>query len=338
MKTLVYSTRPDTRSTFEAVNSRFNHQLEYTEAKLAPETAALAHGYDAVCIFVNDNANAESLNGLADAGVRLVALRAAGYNNVDLDVAAKRGLTVCRVPAYSPHAVAEHAVALILTLNRKTHRAHDRVREGNFSLDGLMGFDMYGKTAGIIGTGKIGAITAEILHGFGCNILAADPYVNKSIVTYATYMPVPDLLAQADIVSLHCPLTPESHHMINFDVLMKMKKGAMLVNTSRGGLVDAKACIAALKIGQLGYLGLDVYEEEGDLFFEDLSNQVIQDDLFARLLTFPNVLITAHQAFFTRTAMDNIAETTLGNLTAFADGKPANLVTATGVSGRNKPA
>ncbi|MCD8141258.1 MAG: 2-hydroxyacid dehydrogenase [Planctomycetaceae bacterium] len=318
MKVLVYSTRPSTRETFDAANQSHRHELIYTEARLAPETAALAKGFPAVCLFVNDTADAPALDRLAGEGVTLIALRAAGFNNVDLPRALDLGIKVVRVPAYSPH-----AVALILTLNRKIHRAYARVREGNFSLEGLMGFDMDTKTVGIIGTGKIGAIAASILKGFGCRIIVSDPYKNEDVAKFAEYMTVPQLLAEADIVSLHCPLTPESHHLIDAGTLADMKPGAMLINTSRGGLVDARACIEALKIGHLGSLGLDVYEEEADLFFEDLSDQILQDDLFARLLTFPNVVITAHQAFFTRTAMDNIAETTLKNIDdAAADSYP----------------
>lgn len=328
MKTLVYSNRPSTKLAFEAANARFNHQLVYTDASLSAQTAKLAEGFPAVCVFVNDTADRDVVDCLADNGVKLIAIRAAGFNNVDVSHAAKRGIAVVRVPAYSPYAVAEHALALMLALNRKIHRAYARVREGNFSLEGLLGFDMHGKTVGIVGTGKIGAILAAILHGFGCEILASDPYINDSIAPFAKYMSVDELLAKSDIVSLHCPLTPESYHMINDASLARMKQGAMLINTSRGGLVDAKACIEALKTGRLGYLGLDVYEEEGDLFFEDLSDQILQDDLFARLLTFPNVLITAHQAFFTKTAIQNIAETTMENIAAFEkDGSTQNAVT-----------
>ncbi|MCD8350517.1 MAG: 2-hydroxyacid dehydrogenase [Planctomycetaceae bacterium] len=326
MKVLVYSTRPSTRETFDSANQRHHHELVYTEARLAPDTAALAKGYPAVCLVGNDIADAPALDRLAGEGVQLIALRAAGFNNVDLPHAMDLGLKVVRVPAYSPHAVAEHAIALILTLNRKIHRAYARVREGNFSLEGLMGFDMDTKTVGIIGTGKIGAIAAGILKGFGCRIIVSDPYKNAEVAKFADYMTVPELLAEADIVSLHCPLTPESHHLIDAGTLADMKKGSMLINTSRGGLVDARACIESLKIGHLGSLGLDVYEEEEDLFFEDLSDQILQDDLFARLLTFPNVLITAHQAFFTKTAMDNIAETTLKNLDDAAGNSYPNAV------------
>lgn len=327
MKTIVFSTRPSTRDTLTDANQRFNLDLTFIEPSLTRQTVALAKGYDAVCIFVNDKADREVLDALAELGVKMVALRAAGFNNVDIPHACAKGICVTRVPAYSPHAVAEHTVALILTLNRKIHRAHARVREGNFSLEGLLGFDMNTKTTGIIGTGKIGTLAARILHGFGCAILASDPYRNPEVEAIGTYVEIPELLARSDIVSLHCPLTPDSHHLINSATLNQMKRGAMLVNTSRGGLVDAQAAITALKTGQLGYLGLDVYEEEADLFFEDLSGQILQDDLFARLLTFPNVVVTAHQAFFTRTALDNIAETTLSNLAAFAkDGTCLNAV------------
>lgn len=328
MKTLVYSTKPSTRETFDAANARYGHELDYIDAKLDVNTAALAAGYPAVCLFVNDTADKKIIDKFAECGVTLIALRAAGFNNVDLVHASAKGIAVVRVPAYSPHAVAEHTIALMLTLNRKIHRAHLRVHEGNFSLEGLLGFDMNGKTAGIIGTGKIGALVASILHGFGCTILASDPYVNQDVASFARYVTPDELLAQSDIVSLHCPLTPESHHMINKKSLALMKRGSMLINTSRGGLVDAKACIAALKTGHLGYLGLDVYEEEGDIFFEDLSGQILQDDLFARLLTFPNVVITAHQAFYTLTALENIAETTMRNLASFEnDGSAPNAVT-----------
>lgn len=317
MKTLVYSTKSSTRTTFDAANVKYGHQLDYIDARLDENTAALSEGYPAVCLFVNDIANKKIIDSFARHGVKLIALRAAGFNNVDLVRAEEKGITVVRVPAYSPHAVAEHTIALMLTLNRKIHRAHLRVHEGNFSLEGLLGFDMYGKTAGIIGTGKIGALVASILRGFGCTILVSDPYVNQEVAAFAKYVTPEELLAQSDIVSLHCPLTPDSHHMINKKTLALMKPGSMLINTSRGGLVDAKACIAALKSQHLGYLGLDVYEEEADLFFEDLSGQILQDDLFARLLTFPNVVITAHQAFFTITALENIADTTMANIAEF---------------------
>lgn len=332
MRTLVFSTRHSTRDTFSETNQKYNLDITFIEPRLSAETAALAKGYDAVCLFVNDAADRLALDALSEGGVKLIALRAAGYNNVDLKYANQKNICVCRVPAYSPHAVAEHALALILTLNRKTHRAYNRVREGNFSLEGLMGFDMFGRTVGVVGTGKIGAIVASILRGFGCEILAHDPCENPEVKAIGTYVELPRLLAESEIVTLHCPLTPDSKHLINAKTLAAMKSGAMLINTSRGGLVDAHAAIEALKSQHLGYLGMDVYEEEADLFFEDLSNQILQDDVFARLLTFPNVIITAHQAFFTKKALDNIADTTLSNLAAFLrDGRCQNEVTATSV-------
>jgi D-lactate dehydrogenase len=261
---------------------------------------------------------------LAQQGTHLIALRCAGFNHVDLAAAHDLGLTVVRVPAYSPHAVAEHTVGLILSLNRKFYRAYARVREGNFSLDGLLGFDLCHRTVGIVGTGKIGAIVAQIMHGFGCRILVHDLFPNPACIELgARYVALSELYAEADIITLHIPLTPETHHMIDAAALQQMKPGVMLINTSRGALVDTRAVIQALKTRQIGYLGLDVYEEEAELFFEDLSNHMIQDDVFSRLLTFPNVLITGHQAFFTTEALQNIAETTLANITAFERGEGA---------------
>jgi D-lactate dehydrogenase len=253
-------------------------------------------------------------------GTRLIALRSAGFNHVDLRCAAELGITVARVPAYSPHAVAEHALALILTLNRKTHRAFNRVREANFSLDGLLGFDMTGKTVGVIGTGKIGAIFATIMNAMGCRVIAVDPVQAPDIAGFVRYVTLPELYAEADIISLHCPLLPQTHHLINENSLAQMKHGVMLINTSRGGIVDTRAVIQNLKNGRIAYLGLDVYEEEGDFFFDDLSQKIITDDVFMRLLTFPNVLITSHQGFFTREAMCAIAQTTVANITAFERG------------------
>jgi len=260
------------------------------------------------------------LKAIAAGGTKLIALRCAGFNNIDLAVAKELGITVVRVPAYSPYAVAEHTVGLILTLNRKFHRAYARVREGNFSLDGLLGFDLHDRTVGIIGTGRIGAITAQILHGFGCQILAYDKYPNPDCKAIALYVDLPELFNKSDIISLHCPLTPETHHLINAEAIAQMKQNVMLINTSRGALIDTEAVITGLKSGKVGYLGLDVYEQEADLFFEDLSNTVIQDDVFERLLTFPNVVITGHQAFFTEDALRNIAETTLTNISDFERG------------------
>jgi D-lactate dehydrogenase len=274
-----------------------------------------------VCAFVNDDLHDPVLTALHASGVRLIALRSAGFNHVDVPKAFALGMTVARVPAYSPHAVAEHAVAMMLSLNRKMHRAHARVREGNFALDGLLGFDMHGRTVGIVGTGKIGAVVARILTGFGCRILAYDVAINRECTELGVhYRSLEELWAQSDIVSLHAPLTGDTRHMIDAAAIAQMKPGVMIVNTSRGALVDAAALIEGLKSGHVGYLGLDVYEEEEQLFFRDLSAQVIQDDVFARLLTFPNVLITAHQGFFTREALRAISETTLANVSAFERG------------------
>jgi D-lactate dehydrogenase len=315
MKIAMFSTKSYDRETFEEVNEKYGYEIEYLEPRLSPATARLAEGHDGVCIFVNDEADAEVLDTFADLGIRIVALRCAGFNNVDLKRAHEKGIVVVRVPAYSPHAVAEHALGLMLALNRKIHRAFSRVREQNFSLEGLMGFDMHGKTVGIIGTGRIGTTLAEIVKGLGCHILAHDPYPNDEMKELgAKYVDLDDLLGGADIVSLHCPLTPETHHLVDAERIGKMKRGVMLVNTSRGAIIDTPAVVDALKDEQIGSLGLDVYEEEGDLFFEDLSNQVIRDDVFARLLTFPNVVITGHQGYFTREALHAIASTTLENI------------------------
>jgi len=332
----VFSTHAYDRASLGEANLRAGHDLVYFEPGLNERTAALAKGFESVCLFVQDKAPAGVLETLAAGGTGLVALRSAGFNHVDLVTAERLGITVLRVPAYSPHAVAEHTVALIMTLNRKIHRAFNRVREHNFALDGLMGFDLRGKTVGIVGTGKIGEVVARISRGFECRVVAFDPRVNEECVRLGVeYVSQDDLLRHSDVVSLHCPLTPRTRHMINADALAAMKPGVMLVNTSRGGVVDTRAVIAALKSGHLGSLALDVYEEEGDLFFRDLSEQVLADDVFARLLTFPNVLITAHQAFFTREAVRNIAETTVGNITDFERGgvKVENRVTAAKVAG-----
>jgi len=329
MNIAVFSTKSYDRRFFEAANEQHGHDLTFFEPRLTPDTATLAEGHDAVCAFVNDHLDSGVLQRLADAGVRLLALRSAGFNHVDLDAAERLGLTVARVPAYSPHAVAEHALALLLALNRQIYRAYNRVREGNFALDGLIGFDLHGKTVGVVGTGKIGATFAQIVHGLGCEVLALDPYPNPELRDVASYVPRDELLARSDVVSLHCPLTPETHHMIDDAALDRMREGVTLINTSRGQLIDTRAVIEALKRGRIGRLGLDVYEEEGDLFFEDLSNRVIRDDVFSRLLTFPNVLITGHQGFFTEEAMQNIAETTLANVRAFETGEgPLHAVTS----------
>ncbi len=328
MKVAVFSTKAYDRTFLEAANTQTKHELVFLEPRLNCETSVLATGCQAVCAFVNDELNAKTLSKLASLGIKLIALRSAGYNNVDLVKAGNLGLTVVRVPAYSPYAIAEHTIGLILALNRRIHRAYNRVREGNFSLEGLLGFDLHGKTVGIVGTGRIGTITSQIFQGFGCKVLAYDkaPQEDNQSLEYVAF---PQLLAAADIVSLHCPLTAETHHLIDAKTIAQMKTGVMLINTSRGALIDTKAAIIGLKSGKIGYLGIDVYEQEGDLFFEDLSSVVIQDDLFERLLTFPNVLITGHQSFFTTDALTSIAETTLSNISDFEQGLVcSNQVTA----------
>lgn len=318
MRVTVFSTKPYDREFLGTANVGAEHEFLYLEARLTRDTAAAACGADAVCVFVNDDLDASVLEALAEHGVRLVALRSAGFNNVDLVAAQKQGMRVARVPEYSPHAVAEHTVALVLALNRKIHRAYARTREGNFELDGLLGFDLHGRMVGVVGTGKIGAAFARIMTGFGCTVLACDPRPNPDCEALGVdYIDLPALLVEAQVVSLHCPLTPETHHLINSNSIGRMREGVTLINTSRGAVVDTRAAIEGLKTGKIGALGLDVYEEETDLFFQDLSNTVIRDDVFARLLTFPNVLITAHQAFFTRDALAAIAETTVANLSAF---------------------
>jgi len=323
MKVAVFSARPYDRQFLDSANAG-RHDLNYLDCRLTVGTTALAKGSTAVCLFANDHADATTMMAFAHMGIRLVALRSAGFNNVDVQAAASHGITVARVPAYSPHAVAEHAFALLLALNRKVHRAYNRVREGNFSLEGLMGFDLFGKTIGIVGAGKIGSVVARIAIGFGCTVLASDPVRNPDCEELGVrYVPLDDLLRLSDVVTLHCPLNESSHHLIEATALALMKRGAILINTSRGAVVDTQAVIGALKGGQLGGLGIDVYEEEDALFFEDRSDQPILDDQFARLLTFPNVLITGHQGFFTAEALTNIAETTIANLDAFAaTGRP----------------
>jgi D-lactate dehydrogenase len=322
MKVAIFSVKKYDREFLSAANAS-RHELRFFEPHLSEETASLAAGLDAVCVFVNDQVNAAVIATLESLGVRLIALRCAGYNNVDLSAATKHGITVVRVPAYSPYAVAEHAIALMLALNRKVHRAYNRVREGNFALDGLVGFDMHGKTVGVIGTGQIGTVVAQILTGFGCPTLAFDPFPNATCRSLGVrYVELDELLAQSDIITLHCPLTPENKHLINEQALDKMKNGVMLINTSRGALLDTLAIIQGLKSGKIGYLGLDVYEEEERIFFEDRSGLILSDDVFARLLTFPNVIITGHQAFFTREALLNIAATTIENITKFENNQP----------------
>lgn len=323
MKIAVYSTAPYDREFLSAACEGGGCDLTFHKFPLDAHSAAAADGHDAVCIFVNDTADRAAVERLAAGGVRAIALRCAGFNNVDVEAAKEHGIRVVRVPAYSPSAVAEHAVALILALNRKIHRAHMRVREGNFELEGLLGFDLAGSTVGCVGTGHIGAVFCRIMKGFGCEVLAHDPYPDEElekeeVVRYAGFR---EMLEASNIVALHCPLTKETHHLIDADALERMREGVMLINTSRGGLVDTKAVIGALKSRKLGSLGIDVYEEEGSLFFRDLSGQILSDDVFARLLTFPNVLITAHQGFFTREAMENIAKTTAQNIRAVKEGR-----------------
>jgi D-lactate dehydrogenase len=323
MKVVFFSTKSYDREFFERLNADSRHQLTYFETLLNPETANLANGFGAVCVFVNDKLDETTIRELAAGGVKIIALRCAGFNNVDLKAAAENKIKVVRVPAYSPEAVAEHAVALILTLNRKTHKAYNRVRESNFSLEKLTGFNLYGKTVGVVGTGMIGAAFCRIMLGFGCKVIAYDPYPVETLQQLGVqYVPLEQLFETSDIVSLHCPLTPQTQYLINPESLSKMKDGVMLINTGRGALIDTQAVIHALKSCKLGFLGLDVYEQESQLFFQDLSESIIQDDLIGRLMSFPNVLITAHQGFFTREALEQIATITLQNLSDFEAGKP----------------
>jgi len=321
MKIAFFSTQPYDKEYFERYNTQ--HEIFFFEARLNEQTAGLAKGCNAVCAFVNDQLNAVVLNALKEIGIKIIAQRCAGFNNVDIVTAGKNNIAVVRVPAYSPHAVAEHALALIMTLNRKTHKAYNRVREGNFSLDRLTGFDLYGKTVGVIGTGKIGQCFARIMQGMGCKVMAFDIIVNKELEALGIkYLTLEEVLKQSEILSLHCPLTEQTKHLINNDTLAIMKNGVMLINTSRGALIDTKAVITALKNGKLGYLGLDVYEQEEKLFFHDLNENVITDDVLVRLLGFPNVLITSHQGFLTDEALTQIAIVTLQNITDFEEHKP----------------
>lgn len=328
MRVDVFSAKPHDQTFLTLASHGHDLDLRFHEARLNAGTAKLANGANVVCAFVNDDLSAPVMADLAMSGVGMIALRSAGFNHVDLAAARDAGIRVARVPAYSPHAVAEHTLALIMTLNRKIHRAFNRVREGNFALDGLMGFDMHGKTVGIVGTGLIGTVLARILRGFGCDVLAFDPQPNAECTALGvTYLSMDRLLARSDIITLQCPLTPATHHLIDDAAIATMKPGVMLINTSRGGVIDTRAVIRGLKSGQISALGLDVYEEEGDLFFEDLSDSYIPDDVFARLLTFPNVLVTGHQGFFTREAIEAISTTTIGNITAFRrDGMPTHCV------------
>ncbi|NET72050.1 MAG: 2-hydroxyacid dehydrogenase [Sphaerospermopsis sp. SIO1G2] len=318
-----FSTKPYDRASFETENQQNNQKFMFYEARLTPTTVSLAAGFPVVCAFINDQLDRDVLQSLANKGTKLLAMRCAGYNNVDLEAAAEYGIKVVRVPAYSPYAVAEHAVGLILMLNRKLYRAYNRVRDDNFAINGLLGFDIHGTTVGVVGTGKIGQCFAQIMHGFGCNLIGYDVYENPECLSLGLrYVEMPELLSLSDIVSLHCPLSPSTYHLINEKSIQQMKPGMMVINTSRGGLIDTNAAIKGLKSKQIGYLGIDVYEQEADIFFEDLSDEVIQDDTFQRLQSFPNVVITAHQAFFTRNALKAIAQITLSNIADFEAGRP----------------
>ncbi|GLK42459.1 MULTISPECIES: 2-hydroxyacid dehydrogenase [Novosphingobium] len=323
MRIAVYGTRSYDRTFLSAANADHGFDLQFLDAPLTLSTARLAEGHEAVCVFVNDKADRAVLEALASAGVRLLALRCAGYNNVDLAAADRLGIAVVRVPAYSPHAVAEFTVGLLLSLDRKIHRAWSRVRENNFALDGLVGRNLRGRVAGVVGTGQIGALVARTLRaGFGCDVLASDPVVDEGLVEIGVrYVEREALLRESEIVTLHCPLTPDTYHLIDAAVLAAARPGLVVVNTSRGALIDTAALIEALKQRRVGGVALDVYEQEAGVFFDDLSSEIIDDDLLQRLLTFPNVLMTGHQAFLTEEALDAIARTTLQSVSDFAAGR-----------------
>jgi D-lactate dehydrogenase len=329
MKITFFSTQPYDKEFFVRHNNNYRYELEFLEAALDEKTVELITDSLAVCVFVNDAVNDKVISRLAERGVKIIALRSAGFNNVDLQAAKENNIQVCRVPSYSPEGVAEHAVAMILTLNRKTHKAYNRVREQNFSLNGLLGFDLCGKTVGVIGTGNIGKAFCKIMLGFGCKVLAYDLIANREVEALGvTYLPFIDVIAQGDIISLHSPLNEQTHNLINFETIEMMKTGVMLINTSRGGLVDTNSVIAGLKTGKLGYVGIDVYEQEEKLFFRDLSTGIIQDDIILRLMSFPNVLITAHQGFFTNEALNQIASITLRNVKELANSRNISLQAA----------
>ncbi|MEP3371510.1 MAG: 2-hydroxyacid dehydrogenase [Maribacter dokdonensis] len=321
MNTAIFSTKSYDQEYFEKYNAEYDYNFSFYETALNPDTAKLSADCNVVCVFVNDVVNEETIKILSANGIKLIALRCAGYNNVDLEAADKEGIKVVRVPAYSPEAVAEHALALILTLNRKTHKAYNRVREGNFSLKNLIGFNLSNKTIGIIGTGKIGATFSKLLKGFGSKLIAYDIAENEELVAAGVeFLPLEEVFQQSDIISLHCPLNKHTKHIINKASIAKMKDGVMIVNTSRGALIKTEDAIAGLKDRKIGYLGIDVYEQEENLFFEDHSEHIIQDDMILRLLSFPNVLITSHQAYFTKEAMDQITTITLNNIKSFETG------------------
>ncbi|WP_144212698.1 2-hydroxyacid dehydrogenase [Shewanella donghaensis] len=307
---------------FDAMNKDFNAEIEYFDYRLCMQTVKLAIGFEVVCAFVNDSLCEEVLVELAKGGTKIIAMRCAGFNNVDLDAAQRLGITVVNVPAYSPESVAEHTIALMLTLNRKIHKAYQRTRDANFALTGLVGFNMHGKTIGVIGTGKIGIATIKILLGFGCKVVAYDPYPNPAVEALGVeYIQLQELYPQCDVISLHCPLTADNHHLLSTSSFSQMKPGVMVVNTSRGGLLNAIDAMEALKTGQLGSLALDVYENEKELFFQDKSNEIIQDDVFRRLSACHNVIFTGHQAFLTDEALNAIAQTTLKNVTDLFNGE-----------------
>jgi len=332
MRVAVFSSKSYDEQFLTAASGGTPHEFVFFEDRITTKMAEIALGFEVICAFVNDDLSATTLERLAKGGTRLILLRCAGFNQVDLKAAARLGIQVRRVPAYSPYAVAEFTVGMILTLNRKYHRAFNRVREGNFGIEGLLGFDLHGSTVGIVGTGKIGLLTAKPLASMGCRVLGYDLFPNADFTALGcAYVTLDQLFAEADIISLHCPLTPESHYLINATSLERMKRGVMIVNTSRGALVNAADVIEALKSGQVGSLGLDVYEQEADVFYENLSNEIIQDDVLQRLVSFPNVLITSHQAFFTQTALRNISETTVANLEDYIAGRSSsNEVKASG--------
>jgi len=321
-KIAFFDSKPYDIECFTRANENFGYTIKFFKERLNSDTAVLSRGYDALCAFVNDEIDKATVEILKESGIRMIALRCAGYNNVDLKAVFEQ-IHIARVPAYSPYAVAEHAMALILTLNRKTHRAYYRTRDNNFTINGLMGIDLHGKNAGVIGTGKIGRIMAGILKGFGMRILAYDAFPNKAFEETGgcQYAALETLYRESDVITLHCPLLPDTRHMINRESIGKMKNGVMIINTSRGQLIDTRALIKGLKSKKIGSAGLDVYEEESEYFFEDHSDSGVDDDMLARLLTFNSVLVTSHQAFFTREALKNIADTTMGNITEFFEGK-----------------
>jgi len=320
MKVAVFSSKPYDQKFFEQYNQNYNHELGFFDTNLNAQTTNLTRDFEVVCVFVNDKLNAKVIKKLADNNIKHIALRCAGFNNVDLEAAEKHNIKVTRVPAYSPQAVAEHALSLILTLNRKTHKAYNRIKEGNFSLHGLIGFDLHDKTVGVIGTGKIGIAFCKNMLGLGCEVLAYDVNPQKELEKDGvTYVSLEELYKKSDIISLHCPLMPATKHIINKDSIARMKNHVMIINTSRGALIDTEDVIKNLKEKKIGYLGIDVYEQEEEIFFEDRSEQIIEDDTLMRLISYPNVLITSHQAFLTQEALTEISKTVLQNVKDFED-------------------